>query len=170
MHGEHRNAAASRAVGHQISRGEPADLAAVAPLPRERPPVKSRRGVQDGHLGVEDLAAAIGSRVHPINLLLHRRNDLVVAGQREESATGSEQQRNAVIPEQRTSVTLASPARRERVKVLTKPPAHACAVHGHGPYRCCTTTASVHCPPRPTPPPPPPPQSGDGDPGRGGPH
>src|SRR6266487_5565846 len=121
---------AKHPVGHQVGRGEPADLAAVAPLARERPPVQSGRGVQDGDLESEDLAAAVSGRAHPINLLLHRRNYLIVARQREEPVVGAEQQRNAVVPEQRTDVDLASPTRRERVKVLTKPPAHVTAVHG----------------------------------------
>jgi hypothetical protein len=39
--------------------------------------------VQDGDLGVEDLAAVVVGRAHPVDLLLRRRNDLVIAQQRE---------------------------------------------------------------------------------------
>jgi len=45
---------------------------------------------------VENLAAAVGGRAHPINLLLDCRNNLVVARQREEPVASGEQQRNAV--------------------------------------------------------------------------
>jgi ketosteroid isomerase-like protein len=79
MNRQYGNTAARRTAGHQVGRGEPADLAAVAPAARERPAVQGGHGVQDGDLGVEDLAAAIGSRAHPVNLLPHRgeqyRND-----------------------------------------------------------------------------------------------
>jgi hypothetical protein len=134
MNREHRNPAATRPVGHEIGRGEPADLAAVASLTRERPRVQSGRGVQDGDLGSEGLAAAVRSRAHPINLLLHRPHHLIVAREREEPVVGGDQQRHTVVPEQRTWLDLASSTRRERVKVLAKPPAHVTAVHAHGPY------------------------------------
>jgi hypothetical protein len=132
-------------------RGEPADLTTVAPLPRERPTVESGRGVQDGDLGAEDLAATVAGRAHPVDLLLHRRNDLVVACQREEPVVGREQQRNAVVREQRSGVALGPAAGREGVEVLTKPLAHVVVVHDDGSYRCPAIAASVCAGPSPGP-------------------
>jgi hypothetical protein len=112
-------------------------------MAREGATVKSGRGVQDGDLAVEDLAAVVAGRAHPLDLLLHRRDNLVVARQREEPAVGGEQQRDAVVGQQRGGVSLASAAGRKRVEVLTKPPAHVAAVHGHGPYYRRAATASA---------------------------
>lgn len=74
-------------------------------------------------------------RAHPIDLLLHRRNDLVIACQREEPVVCREQQRDTVVSEQRSGIALASPARRKGVEVLAKPPTYVAVVHNHEPYR-----------------------------------
>ena len=113
----------------------PADLSAVALLPRVCPAVESGRGVHDGDLGTEGLASAVTGRPHPVDLLLHHRDDLGVARQREEPLVGRDQQRNAVVREQRSGVALAPAAGREGVEVLAEPLAHVVAVHDHGPYR-----------------------------------
>ena len=92
----------------------------------------------------EDLGAVVGGRPHPVDLLLCHRNDLVIARQGDEPIVRREQQRDAVVGEQRRGVALASPARRKGVEVLTKPPAHVAAVHGHGPYRRRAVAARAH--------------------------
>jgi hypothetical protein len=89
MNGKRCNTAANRPVGHQIGRGESADLTTVAPPARERPTVERGGGVEGGDLGVQDLAVVVAGRAHPLDLLLGRRNDLVVAGQREAPVVGS---------------------------------------------------------------------------------
>jgi hypothetical protein len=130
-----RNAAANWPIDHEIGRGEAADLTAVAPLAREGPPIEGGRGVQDGDLGVDDLAAVVGGRAHPVDLLLHRRNDLIVARQREEFPVSRQQERNTVVRKQRSGVALASATSRKDIEILSEPPAHVAAVHDHGPYR-----------------------------------
>jgi len=131
---QHGNAAANWPIGHEIGRGEAADLTAVAPLAREGPPIEGGRGVQDGDLGVDDLAAVVGGRAHPVDLLLYRRNDLIVARQREESPVGRQQERNTVVRKQRSGVALASATSTEDAEILSEPP---------GSRRCCPRSRTI---------------------------
>jgi hypothetical protein len=58
---------------------------------------------------------------HSVNLSLHGRTDLVIAGEGEVPVIAGEQQRNAVVGKQRVHLHLASPACPEDVEVLGCP-------------------------------------------------
>ena len=111
-----------------------ADLAAISAPTRETSLVQRTCRIQWRDAEAEYLGVVVMRNEHSVNLSLHGRTDLVIAGEGEVPVIAGEQQRNAVVGKQRVHVDLVSPACPEDVEVLVEPLAHLGFIHGDAPY------------------------------------